>query len=120
MSTDGETDGGLRRASVAEALCRLPGPRGERFAEVLKHGSLVVEIFAPRGRDTQQPHTRDEIYVVIEGAGEFVNGEARHPFAPGDVLFVPARVPHRFENFSEDLAVWVFFYGPEGGESGER
>jgi hypothetical protein len=24
---------------------------------------------------------------------------------------------HRFENFSDDLAVWVFFYGPEGGEA---
>jgi hypothetical protein len=25
-------------------------------------------------------------------------------------------VTHRFEEFSDDLAVWVFFYGPEGGE----
>jgi len=23
---------------------------------------------------------------------------------------------HRFEEFSNDFAVWVFFYGPEGGE----
>ena len=27
-----------------------------------------------------------------------------------------AGVGHRFEDFSEDLAVWVIFYGPEGGE----
>ncbi len=26
------------------------------------------------------------------------------------------RAPHRFENFSEDFAVWVFFYGPLRGE----
>ena len=111
------TSGGeKRRVTVAEALRRLPGPAGERFAEVLARGSLVVEIYAPRGQDTQQPHTRDEIYVVVEGSGEFVNGPARHPFAPGDVLFVPAHVPHRFENFTADLTVWVFFYGPEGGE----
>ena len=109
---------GKRRVTLVEALARLPGPKGERFAEVLTHGSLVVEIFAPRGRDTQQPHTRDEVYVVISGRGEFVNGDDRHPFAPGDVLFVPAHVPHRFENFTEDLTVWVFFYGPEGGEGG--
>jgi hypothetical protein len=25
-------------------------------------------------------------------------------------------VPHRFEDFSGDLTVWVLFYGPEGGE----
>jgi hypothetical protein len=29
---------------------------------------------------------------------------------------VPAGVVHRFEDFSDDLAVWVVFYGPEGGE----
>jgi mannose-6-phosphate isomerase-like protein (cupin superfamily) len=36
---------------------------------------------------------------------------------PGTFLFVPAGQPHRFEDFSDDLAVWVLFYGPEGGES---
>jgi quercetin dioxygenase-like cupin family protein len=48
--------------------------------------------------------------------GWFVNGGVRHRFAPGDFLFVPAGVEHRFEEFSDDLAVWVLFYGPEGGE----
>jgi mannose-6-phosphate isomerase-like protein (cupin superfamily) len=105
------------RVSVAEALARLPGANGERFAEVLKHGSLAVEIYAPRGRDPQGPHTRDELYVVFEGSGEFVSGAERHAFAAGDVLFVPAGVAHRFENFTDDLVVWVVFYGPEGGEA---
>ena len=40
----------------------------------------------------------------------------RHRFAPGDLLFVPAGVEHRFEEFSDDFAAWVFFYGPEVGE----
>jgi mannose-6-phosphate isomerase-like protein (cupin superfamily) len=105
-----------RRASLSEALAHLPGAGGERFAKILEHGSLVVEIYAPRGRDLQQPHTRDELYVVVEGSGHFVNGDERHAFAPGDVLFVPAFVAHRFEDFTEDLVVWVVFYGPEGGE----
>lgn len=105
-----------RAANVAGALALLPGERGARFAKVLAHGSLLVEIYAPRGRDPQQPHTRDEVYVVVEGRGHFVNGERRHPFGPGDLLFVPAGVTHRFEEFTEDLVVWVIFYGPEGGE----
>ncbi len=29
---------------------------------------------------------------------------------------MPAGVVHRFEEFTDDLAVWVVFYGPEGGE----
>ncbi len=105
------------RVTVAEAMARLPGPEGRRFAPVLKHGSLVVEIYAPRGHDPQTPHTRDEVYVVIAGEGVFVNGPRREPFGPGDMLFVPAGVVHRFEDFTNELAVWVFFYSPEGGEA---
>ena len=106
-----------RRVTVDEAMARLPGPEGERFAPVLEHGSLLVEIYAPRGHDPQTPHTRDEVYVVITGEGVFVNGPRRERFGPGDVLFVPAGVVHRFEDFTDDLAVWVFFYGPESGEA---
>lgn len=54
---------------------------------------------------------------MIQGKGEFLCGETRQPFGPGDFLFAPAAVKHRFENFSEDFAVWVLFYGPEGGET---
>jgi mannose-6-phosphate isomerase-like protein (cupin superfamily) len=101
---------------AAEALAHVPTSEGKRFAEVLSHGSLAVEIYAPRGADPQTPHTRDEVYVVLRGRGEFVRGSERRPFEPGDVLFAPAGAVHRFEGFSDDFATWVFFYGPEGGE----
>jgi uncharacterized RmlC-like cupin family protein len=29
----------------------------------------------------------------------------------GDVLFVPAQVPHCFESFSDDFQTWVIFFG---------
>jgi mannose-6-phosphate isomerase-like protein (cupin superfamily) len=104
------------RLTVADALSQLPGPEGERYVELFQHGTLSVELYAPRGDDPQTPHTRDEVYVVVQGGGEFVNGGVRHRFGAGDLLFVPAHVPHRFENFTADLAVWVIFYGPVGGE----
>jgi len=103
-------------ATVTEALERLPGPEGQRFATVFQHGSLLVEIYAPRGTDPQQPHTRDEVYFVAAGTGEFVCGDISRTFKPTDILFAAAGVEHRFENFSGDLVVWVIFYGPEGGE----
>jgi mannose-6-phosphate isomerase-like protein (cupin superfamily) len=105
------------RLTVSEGLARLPGPAGERWVELFRHGTLSVELYAPRGRDPQTPHTRDEVYVVVEGSGRFRNGGETHPFGPGDLLFVPAGVEHRFEDFTDDLAVWVVFYGPEGGEA---
>ena len=103
--------------TAAELQRQLPGPAGQRFAVALERGSLSIELYAPRGSDPQQPHTRDEVYVVIAGRGEFVNGSERHAFAPGDLLFVPAGVEHRFEQFTDDLAVWVVFFGPEGGDA---
>jgi mannose-6-phosphate isomerase-like protein (cupin superfamily) len=104
--------------TVRDALARLPGPTGERYVELFSHGTLSVELYAPREHDPQKPHTRDEVYVVVGGTGRFRNGTERHWFAPGDLLFVPAGVEHRFEEFTDDLAVWVIFYGPEGGEAG--
>jgi|SRR5882672_4115765 len=105
------------KLTVANALESLPGPDGPRFATIFQHGTLLVEIYAPRGNDPQNPHTRDEIYFVATGSGEFVCGETRTPFKPTDVLFAAAGLVHRFENFTDDLTVWVMFYGPEGGEA---
>ena len=101
---------------LAVAQARLAAEPGALFTELLRHGTLSVEIYAPRGIDPQQPHSRDELYVVASGSGEFVCGSRRDRFGPGDLIFVPARMAHRFENFTADLAVWVMFYGPEGGE----
>ncbi|HEX8069118.1 MAG TPA: cupin domain-containing protein [Pyrinomonadaceae bacterium] len=102
--------------TFAEALERLAAEPAERSVRLFAHGTLEVKLYAPRGYDPQGPHARDEIYVVAEGTGEFVSADARRPFGPGDFLFAPAGVVHRFENFTDDFAVWVFFYGPAGGE----
>ena len=86
------------------------------FILAWERGQLEVELYQPRGEDKQQPHTRDELYVVIKGSGGFFcDGETR-PFQEGDVLFAPAGAEHRFVDFTDDLSVWVIFYGPEGGE----
>jgi mannose-6-phosphate isomerase-like protein (cupin superfamily) len=106
-----------RRVTVAEAVAQLPRAGGKRFAVLFRHGSLQLQVFAPRGRDTQRPHTRDEIYVVMRGSGSYVNGKTRLPFKAGDVLFAAAGEEHHFEDFGEDFFTWVFFYGPEGGET---
>ena len=113
------TTNSCKKFALDEALGRLPGPQGEDAVEVFEHGSLVVKLYTPSGRDAQTPHSRDEVYVVARGSGEFVCGGSRQAISPHDVLFAAAGVEHRFENFTDDLAVWVFFYGPEGGEADE-
>lgn len=106
---DGDLKIGL--AEAATALARVPDP----FVVLFERGDLSIELYAPRGVDLQTPHSRDEIYVIATGAGVFQRAEERVPFGPGDVLFVPAWVEHRFVEFGDDFSTWVFFFGPEGG-----
>ncbi|MDX1909500.1 MAG: cupin domain-containing protein [Bacteroidia bacterium] len=103
------------RISPEQALNRL-NTAGGVFLEVFQHGTLSVELYKPRAKDLQQPHTRDEVYVVIAGQGMFVMDEVQYAYRAGDMIFVPAGAVHRFETFSPDFMTWVFFYGPEGGE----
>lgn len=102
--------------TLAQAAA-APIPAGARSALMMRHGGMTVRYYAPDGKDAQTPHDQDEIYVVAQGSGAFVLAGERRPFGPGDVIFAPAGVDHRFEDFSDDFATWVIFYGPRGGES---
>lgn len=101
----------------------LPGPatavypQGSPSVEVFRHGSLKLRYFVPQNQDKQQPHTQDEVYVVVSGQARFIRNADAWPVGPGDCLFVAAGDVHRFEGFSPDFKLWVMFYGPEGGEA---
>ena len=103
------------KSTLQDALSRLTPE--QRFAQVMQHGTMSVELYAPDKIDPQQPHAQDELYVVVSGTGQFMNGDEVYPFGPGDVIFVPAGREHRFFDFTDDFQTWVIFYGPDGGET---
>lgn len=103
---------------LADVAARLPDDPGMmRFHYALRHGTMKVGLYAPAGLDTQGPHKQDELYIVVSGSGFFVKGSDRRAFGAGDAIFVEAGVAHRFEDFTGDFAVWVVFWGAEGGEA---
>ncbi len=112
----------MLKATLADLMQRIPGkaspewPMGEPFTLAFAHGTMSVEVYAPRGSDIQTPHDQDELYFIHTGRGEIVIAGERHAFEPGMVFFVAAHVEHRFENFSPDFITWVVFWGPKGGE----
>jgi len=108
----------MNRLTVENALDEL-AQHDATFIKLFSHGSLEVEIYKPEGTDPQQPHTRDELYVVATGTGHFIKGDDKQPVSTGEVLFAPAGVEHRFVDFTDDFSTWVFFYGPEGGEASQ-
>ncbi len=83
------------------------------FINLMKFADLEIEIYQPNKVDHQTPHSRDEIYFISSGSGEFYLEGKIVPFKENDVLFVKAQEEHRFLNFTEDFSTWVVFYGNE-------
>jgi mannose-6-phosphate isomerase-like protein (cupin superfamily) len=72
---------------------------------------LGVYVLVAPEPDRQQPHSDDEVYVVLEGSGALeVEGE-RVDVREGQAVFVPAGAEHRFVGY-EQLAVLVVFERP--------
>ncbi|KAA2213129.1 cupin domain-containing protein [Teichococcus oryzae] len=98
------------QVTLANAARRLSA--NNPFATLFERGdAITVELYAPIGADGQLPHDRDELYIVAAGSGRFRRDEEVVEFGPGDLLYVPAHVPHRFESFTEGFKVWVIFFG---------
>ena len=107
------------RYTIEKALQLVAASADNAYGVLLSRGTLELGYYKPGAIDPQQPHTQDEVYIVQSGSGYFVLGDNRQPFEQGEALFVPAGVVHRFEDFSDDFAAWVIFYGPQGGEIDE-
>ncbi len=107
--------GVFRLANVQSAI---PGPAGEHTVSIFQRGTLSAMLaLSPAERPSPLArHQQDELYVIVRGRGVLFHDGKRDPFESGDLLFVAAGTEHRFEDFSDDLAVWVLFYGLLGGE----
>ena len=107
------------RSQPCDPSCRrarIPGPAGEHAVSLLDRGTLKVKLSCPVHPNQQTPHAQDEVYLIIRRRGVLIHDGKRDEFGSGDLLFVAAGTEHRFEDFTGDLAVWVVFFGPEGGE----
>lgn len=105
----------MRLHPVAE-LAAAAAAAGEPYHEFLREPSMSIGLYVlPAGAtDGQSPHTEDEAYVVLAGRSRFTAGDATRDVAPGDTIFVPAGVPHRFHDITDELRLIVVFAPPEG------
>ena len=81
------------------------------YLEFLRVPSLSAGLYmlAAGAVDTQEPHTEDEIYYIISGRGFIQVDQEIRPVEAGSLVFVKARVDHRFHTITEDLRVLVIF-----------
>ena len=107
------------KISLTDAIEKLKLQKDQVSTLMMKRGMMSVEYFAPHLSDTQSPHSQDELYIIVRGHGDFYRDGKILDCKAGDLLFVPAGMSHHFENFSDDFATWVIFYGPDGGSGKE-
>ena len=105
--------------TTVQALDAERGAAGRRYLEFLRVPDLSAGLYVLEAgvADPQNPHAEDEIYVVMRGRARFRVGAEEQEVGPGAVLFVPARVEHRFLDIRERLEVLVVF-GPAEGSRG--
>lgn len=89
---------------------------GELYREFLRIPSMSAGLYvlAAATADPQTPHTEDELYYVLEGAGMIHIAGTDFPVGPGALIFVPAYALHHFHSIAADLRVLVFFAPAEG------
>jgi mannose-6-phosphate isomerase-like protein (cupin superfamily) len=89
------------------------------YLEFLRVPSLSVAVYSLRAgeEDRQQPHMEDEVYYVASGRASIQVGDEDQVVRTGSIVFVPARVEHRFHDIAEDLSLIVFFAPAEGTAS---
>jgi quercetin dioxygenase-like cupin family protein len=105
--------------TLSEALDRQRAG-GRPWIELLSVPDLSCGLYvlAAGAADEQQPHTEDEVYVVLAGRSRFTAGGETRDCAAGDVLFVPAQVAHHFHDIAEELRLVVVFGPAEGSRAG--
>jgi mannose-6-phosphate isomerase-like protein (cupin superfamily) len=97
--------------SIEKVITDLDATR-EYFLNVFKRKGLDLGILRLRKgeTDTQEPHSVDEVYFVVEGSGHIEIEHKMKPVNRADFIFVPANAHHRFVVGNKDLIV-IYFFG---------
>jgi mannose-6-phosphate isomerase-like protein (cupin superfamily) len=84
---------------------------GSPYLEFMRVPTLSTGVYllSAGASDEQEPHTEDEVYYVIQGRGTIRVGNEDRPVEAGSVIFVAAKVEHRFHSINEDMVILVFF-----------
>lgn len=59
-------------------------------------------------------HEQEEVYFVLEGAGEICLGEERGTLCKGQAVYIPSFVFHQLTNTSDTPLIMIYCFGPAG------
>ncbi len=92
-------------------LSRQRSEKGKLYLEFLRVPAISAGVYVlPKGSaDPQKPHREDEMYYVVRGRARMQIGSDHAEVGTGSVIFVEAKLEHRFYDIEEELEVLVFF-----------
>jgi mannose-6-phosphate isomerase-like protein (cupin superfamily) len=101
----------MQTFSQLSDLLEARGRSDKRYLEFLRVPAMSagVYVLAAGATDPQKPHHEDEMYYVVRGRARMRSGDEDQAVQEGSVIFVPAKVEHRFYDITEELVVLVFF-----------
>lgn len=109
LADEGDPDDYRPKSELAIVLD--PSNEDGAFVEDI---AVFRERIAPGDRIPLHQHTVDEVFFVDEGRIEARVGDDRKTVGPGATIFIPARVPHGFENTAGTVArIHAVFPGTE-------
>lgn len=73
-----------------------------------------VELEPNGGQVPWHNQEQEEVYVVVEGAGEMCLGSERTHVVAGQTVFIPPGVYHQLTNTGAERLVMIYCYGPAG------
>ncbi|HVG20708.1 MAG TPA: cupin domain-containing protein [Blastocatellia bacterium] len=92
------------------------------YLEFVRSASLSAGVYrlTAGASDPQQPHGEDELYYVLSGSASIRVGEEDREVRSGSVVYVEAKVEHRFHTITEDLTALVFFAPAEHSRAADE
>src|SRR5712691_11708204 len=93
---------------IEAAKQRLLAKGGYEIVHESEGVEIGVYVLVAPEPDRQQPHTDDEVYVVLDGHGTLEVAGKPVELHPGNAVFVAAGAEHRFTGY-EELSVLVVF-----------
>jgi mannose-6-phosphate isomerase-like protein (cupin superfamily) len=110
------------QAFTLAALKSILEQEGQLYHEFLRVPAMSAGVYhlSAGSSDPQEPHTEDELYVVMQGHAQIRVGDEDQAVEPGSLVFVAANVEHHFHTITEDLTVLVLFAPAEYTVSGSQ
>lgn len=91
--------------SYDEAMMTIKEEK-KTYASLMDNPSMGVGFFVPKANMSTKKASKDQVFMILTGSGEFILNKVKSKFETGDALSVKEGQMYQFINYSSDLKAW--------------